>query len=147
MKSQYLEPYQNHVLARLTKNKKPYSVGTFLTYRLRGNARSWMGRYLRSLKNNLEEDGWVETKSMLGGLAYKPHVSDTARVNGWGSDKWKWVTRLTRCEKMMVKSGKLVILENCPPSGGGNGTGSTVRKVIYRNGRFCHRMPNFKVIN
>jgi hypothetical protein len=72
MKSQYLKPYQSHVLTQLAIGKRPLSVGTFLTYRLRGNAKNWSGRYLGSLKRGLEKEGWVETKSILGGVAYQP---------------------------------------------------------------------------
>lgn len=72
MKSQYLKPYKEHVLYSLKNGKRPYSVGTYLTYKIRGNAKSWRGRYLRSLKNGLEKDGWLEGPSKLNGLAYYP---------------------------------------------------------------------------
>jgi hypothetical protein len=72
MKSQYLEPYKSHVLGEISKGKKPYSVGTFLVYRLRGNAKSWLGRYLFSLIRGLEKDGWQECKSKLNGRAFMP---------------------------------------------------------------------------
>ncbi len=72
MKSQYLEPYKTHVLKCLKQGIKPLSVGTFLAYRIRGNAKNWLSRYLRSLKNGLKKDGWVPCQSRLKGLAYKP---------------------------------------------------------------------------
>lgn len=74
MKSQYLKPYQSHVLDQLVIGKRPYSVGTFLAYRLKGKAKSWFGRYFRALKRSLEKDGWVKTGSILGGLAYQPPI-------------------------------------------------------------------------
>lgn len=72
MKSQYLEPYKSHVYSQLAIGKRPYSIGTFLTYRLKGKAKKWSGRYSKSLKRGLEKEGWVQTESILGGLAYKP---------------------------------------------------------------------------
>lgn len=74
MKSQYLKPYQSHVLAQLAIGKRPLSVGTFLTYRLRGKAKKWSGRYFGALRRGLEKEGWIETDSVLGGLAYQPSV-------------------------------------------------------------------------
>ena len=71
MKSQYLEAYKSEAKAEIKKGKRPYSVGTFLAYRLRGNARGWAGRYYRSLVNGLEKEGWSPCKSKLGGLAYE----------------------------------------------------------------------------
>lgn len=72
MKSQYLKPYMDHVKSESIKGNKPLSVGTFLVYRLRGNARSWLGRYYRSLVNGLEKEGWAPIPSKLNGLAYGP---------------------------------------------------------------------------
>ena len=39
MKSQYLLQYENHVINESKHNKKPYSVGTFIVYQLRENAK------------------------------------------------------------------------------------------------------------
>lgn len=72
MNSQYLEAYKQETLEELAKGNRPYSVGTFLVYRLKGNAKNWICRYSRSLKRGLEKDGWIECKSKLGGLAYEP---------------------------------------------------------------------------
>lgn len=72
MKSQYLEPYKDHVYSKIASGERPVSVGTFLTYQLRGRAKDWSNRYLRSLKKGLEDEGWVKTYSVMGGLAYQP---------------------------------------------------------------------------
>jgi len=72
MKSQYLLPYMNHVRNQIKHNKKPYSVGTFLAYELKGNAKNWISRYCYSLINGLEKEGWTPGKSKLNGLAYIP---------------------------------------------------------------------------
>jgi hypothetical protein len=72
MKSQYLESYKAHVLESVVNGQRPYSVGTFLAYRLKGNAKGWISRYIRSLKNGLEKEGWIECSSKLGGVAYEP---------------------------------------------------------------------------
>ena len=74
MKSQYLEAYKQECLSELNAGKRPYSVGTFLAYRLRGNAKNWSGRY-RSLVKGLEKDGWVLADSKLHGIAYGPSSS------------------------------------------------------------------------
>jgi hypothetical protein len=74
MKSQYLAPYKTHVMECLNKSVKPLSIGTFVVYRLKGRAKSWTGRYIRSLRNGLEKDDWVVCSSRLNGIAYKPKM-------------------------------------------------------------------------
>lgn len=71
--SQYLNEYVNETLNELKNNKKPYSVGTFLAYRLEGTAKKYMGRYKTALENSLKRIGWEPCKSKLGGLAYGPN--------------------------------------------------------------------------
>lgn len=72
--SQYLQPYKNHVIESLKDGVKPLSVGTFLTYRLRGKAKNWSDRYLKSLKRGLEKSGWKRCESRGGSIygAYRP---------------------------------------------------------------------------
>lgn len=72
MKSQYLEAYKSEALTEISIGNKPYSVGTFLVYRLRGNAKKWQGRYYGALIRGLEKDGWTPRKSKFGGMAYGP---------------------------------------------------------------------------
>jgi len=69
-------------------------------------------------------------------------ISRTATAHGWGRDRWKRVSGLSTAERAAVREGRTVLVLNCPPSGGGNGTGTTVRRVIYQPGRgYTHRMP------
>ena len=72
MKSQYLGSYKSHVTESLKNNQRPYSVQTFLKYRLKGKAKDYSGRYLVSLVRGLESDGWIIGESKLGGMAYYP---------------------------------------------------------------------------
>ena len=69
-------------------------------------------------------------------------TSATGIAHGWGRARYKWVSGLTTTERAAVREGRTVLVRNCPPSGGGNGTGTTVRRVIYQPGRgYTHRMP------
>ena len=69
-------------------------------------------------------------------------ISSTATAHGWGRDRWKWVSGLSTAERAAVRAGQTVLIRNCPPSGGGNGTGTTLRRVIYQPGHgYTHRMP------
>ena len=70
--SQYLTDYQSQTLSEISAGRKPYAVGTFLAYRLRGKAKAWSGRYLRSLRLSLDRAGWLPCPSKLGGAAYGP---------------------------------------------------------------------------
>jgi len=68
--------------------------------------------------------------------------ADHAVCRGWGSDPWKWVSGLTPAEKEFVKDGGILLVDGCPRSGGGNGTGTTLRRVVCKNGRWVHRLPD-----
>lgn len=69
--------------------------------------------------------------------------SETGEVHGYGSERYKWVSKLTPTEQAAVKSGKvIVIVEGSRPSGGGNGTGTYYRQVTYTPGYgYGHRVP------
>ncbi len=69
-------------------------------------------------------------------------ISDTGEQHGYGTARYKWVSGLTREEREAVKSGEIVLITGCRRSGGGNGTGTTVRQVIYEGGRYLPRVPD-----
>ena len=70
--SQYLNDYLD-TNSRLGYDKG-YTIGTYLTYQLRGNARSWSGRYAGALLRSLErlvQKGLVRVgRSSHGSIAY-----------------------------------------------------------------------------
>lgn len=74
----------------------------------------------------------------------KTIVSATAKASGWGSDMHKRVTFLTKEEREHIRRGTArVVITGCPPSGGGNGTGTTTRMVVAtRENGFTHRLPD-----
>lgn len=69
--------------------------------------------------------------------------SETGEVHGFGSERYKWVSKLTPTEQAAVKSGQVVVIvEASRPSGGGNGTGTYYRQVTYTPGYgYGHRVP------
>lgn len=73
-------------------------------------------------------------------------ISNTGEGRGWGKAIWKWVSGLSKDEQEAVQEGKVVLITGCPKSGGGNGTGTTLRQVIYRGGRYLHRVPPKEVL-
>jgi len=63
--------------------------------------------------------------------------SKTARVSGWGSDKYaRRVAHLTAEERAFVKVGGELRIANCPPY-----LGETDRRIVEIHGRFYTRMP------
>lgn len=74
-------------------------------------------------------------------------VSKSAYSRGWGSMPHKTVSGLSADEREAIRSGSAVVLmTNCPPSGGNNGTGTTVREVYEFRGRFYHRVPSAEIL-
>ena len=68
--------------------------------------------------------------------------SESGVVNGYGSEKYKWVSGLSKPEREAVKAGHVVIVEAARKSGGGNGTGTYYRQVTYTPGHgYGHRVP------
>ena len=70
MQSQYTDDY-------LATNKsrgmgKGLTPGSYLSYELRGRAKSWAGRYTVGLVRSCERAGAVTGPSMKGGTAYYP---------------------------------------------------------------------------
>ena len=74
-------------------------------------------------------------------------ISKSAYSNGWGSMPWKTVSGLSAEERQAIRNGAVVLMTNCPPSGGNNGTGTTVREVYEFRGRFYHRVPSAEILN
>jgi hypothetical protein len=75
-------------------------------------------------------------------------ISETGYGNGWGSDRWKSVSGLTKPERQAVREGTaIVLISDCPPSGGGNGTGTTYRRVVVSGKGFTHRVPDDDILN
>jgi len=64
--------------------------------------------------------------------------SATGESHGSGSDRYRWVSRLTAEERELVKAGHVVVIDkyvskNAP---------LPVQLVIYQQGRFDHRVPD-----
>jgi hypothetical protein len=74
-------------------------------------------------------------------------ISKTGRARGFGTMPYKWVSYLTPEEREIVRQGGIVLVTGCPPSGGGNGTGTTLRRVHYRSGRYYHRVPDDSILS
>jgi len=74
-------------------------------------------------------------------------ISQTGVARGFGTQKYKWVAFLTPEEREIVRQGGIVLVTGCPPSGGGNGTGTTVRRVHYWHGRYYHRVPDDSILS
>ena len=80
-------------------------------------------------------------------MAQKIIVSNTAYSRGFGSVRWKTVSGLTKGEKNHARNGGVVLFTGNPRSGGGNGTGTTVREVVaHSNGKFYHRVPSADIL-
>ena len=73
-------------------------------------------------------------------------ISQSGEGHGWGKAIWKWVSGLTKDEQQAVQDGQVVLITGCPKSGGGNGTGTTLRRVIYVGGRYLHRVPTKEML-
>jgi len=69
-------------------------------------------------------------------------ISATAYSTGYGKMPYKTVNGLSADERAAIRDrSAIVLMVGCPPSGGGNNTGTTVREVYEHNGRFYHRLP------
>ena len=66
--SQYLVGYLRANDAR--GKGKGITVGTYLSRHLRGHAKTWKGRYARSLENSLERHGAIQDRSTHGSTAW-----------------------------------------------------------------------------
>lgn len=73
-------------------------------------------------------------------------ISKSAYSKGWGSARYRTVCGLTADEKTAIRNKKIVLMVNCPPSGGGNGTGTTTRQIYEYGGRFYHEVPSAEVL-
>lgn len=70
--------------------------------------------------------------------------SESGEVHGYGSDWYKWVSKLTPTEQAAVKSGEVVVIVKAArPSGGGNRAGTYYRQVTYTPCYgYGHRVPS-----
>jgi len=73
-------------------------------------------------------------------------ITQTGEAHGFGRDKYKWVSRLTPAERAAVKAGDVVLIPNCPPSGGGSGLGTRYRQVHFSKSRWFHRVPKPEIL-
>jgi len=70
--SQYLDEYLEG--NKLRGEGKGLTIGSFLTYTLRGKARDYTSKYARSLEVSCERVGARQGKSYLGMVAYYPRT-------------------------------------------------------------------------
>lgn len=68
--SQYLSDYLSGNASR--GPGKGITVGSYLTYVLRGKAKKYSGHYVRALRNSCERSGAIKGPSVQGGVAYYP---------------------------------------------------------------------------
>ncbi|MCA9980455.1 MAG: hypothetical protein KDD89_06475 [Anaerolineales bacterium] len=66
-------------------------------------------------------------------------ISKTANQSGYGSDRYKSVTHLTKDERELVKNGVRVFFQSDRMSGGRYGT--YWRVAVYKNGYINPRVP------
>jgi len=69
----------------------------------------------------------------------QPIISATGEVHGWGSHPHKWVSYLGAPVRAVVRAGGLVVVMRGASTHGGH---PPYRKVIYRRGRYTHRVPD-----
>lgn len=72
-------------------------------------------------------------------------ISKTGKAHGFGSDRFKGVTKLTEEERQFVLAGGIVLVTGCPPAIGGK-TGTTMRQVTASRGKFYHRVPSAEIL-
>lgn len=64
--------------------------------------------------------------------------SPTGQSHGSGTDRYRWVSYLTAEERQLVKDGHIVVIDNGVPLR----APLPIQVVIYRCGRFDHRVPD-----
>lgn len=69
--------------------------------------------------------------------------SETGEVHGYGTDRYKWVSRLTAEEREAVREGTATVIVEADGKSGGS-HGSYYREVTYdaRNRRYNRRVTN-----
>ena len=76
--------------------------------------------------------------------------AEKAQCRGYGSEPYKSVVGMTKDEVEFVKAGGILLIDGCPPSGGGNGSGTTIRYVktykSVRGTRYAHRVPTEEML-
>lgn len=77
----------------------------------------------------------------------KIQISSTGKVHGYGSDLFKWVSRLTPEERAAVRAGKVVAVRADRPSHPSSPNRTFWRVVVCRAGRFSSRVPSTEIIS
>ena len=68
-------------------------------------------------------------------------VSRTASFHGWGSDRYKWVSRLSKEERTALKTGTArVIACGAPACNGDHSITARWREIVFRAGDDRHYM-------
>ncbi len=62
-------------------------------------------------------------------------VSDTGTINGRGSDKYKWVSGLSKTEREAVRAGEIVLIRDKNP----HKTTTEYKQVTYVNKKYGHK--------
>ena len=62
-------------------------------------------------------------------------ISKTGKINGRGSDKYKWVSFLSKNERDAVRNGLTVLIEDTNP----HHSTTKYKKVYLASNRFSHR--------
>jgi len=65
-------------------------------------------------------------------------ISEHGEIHGTGNAPFRWVSYLTRKERVAVKEGQLVVVLG----GSTHGGHPPYRKVVYVNNRYLHRVPS-----
>ena len=77
-RSMYLDVYLRDAAQRVARGERPLTPGTFLSYQLRGWARTHEYQYrrplLRALEAEVEAGRVVAVRSARGGVGYAPRV-------------------------------------------------------------------------
>ena len=67
-------------------------------------------------------------------------ISKTGEVHGHGSDRWKWVSRLTSEERAIARQCRdyLIVTKDARTHGGN----PPFRVVVFHKGYYNHRVPH-----
>lgn len=65
----------------------------------------------------------------------KPIISTTGKINGRGSDRYKWISGLTDSEREAARRGDLVLVKDSS----GHYMSTLYKKVKYYAGKYEHR--------
>ena len=117
-----------------------YALVAYRIHRTRDDRLVW--RADRQLNGKVkpreaQEWAWVIHSGSLHNRPVQIHVSTTGEIHGVGSNRYKWVSRLTDAERQAAQRGELVIVTGAPTHAGN----PPFRMVVHRGGRYYHRVP------